>query len=222
MPQIAVFFERGERPDGPPAARRASRRQLTLALKQAWGGAGIACLLAGLRWHRRACWVPLTSVLGGALVRQATPGQMVTNIPWPLMLGLLRGSDLCHALIQGQLESFALPAVTSSNSVKPGHLAVTAADGGRATLDYEVRKCQHQNTLQTCSSEGLQFLPLVVEGCAGGWGPTATKTWHQLSDAPAAEVANAGFGHCSPAGECRFASSGNGIIARWLLLDHLV
>ena len=72
-------------------------------------------------------------------------------------------------------------AVTSG--MRQGHLAATAADGGRATLDYEVRKCQHQNTFQLCSSEGLQFLPLLVEGCAGGWGPTATKTWHQLSAA---------------------------------------
>ena len=42
---------------------------------------------------------------------------------------------------------------------------------------------QHLNTWQACATEGLQFLPLVVEGCAGGWGPTASKTWQLLAAA---------------------------------------
>ena len=72
-------------------------------------------------------------------------------------------------------------AVTSG--LRQGQLAHSIADGGRATLDYEQRKCQHLNTWQACATEGLQFLPLVVEGCAGGWGPTASKTWQLLAAA---------------------------------------
>lgn len=75
-------------------------------------------------------------------------------------------------------------AVTSG--LRQGHLAASVADGSRAALDYEVRKCQFQNTHQLCASEGLQFLPLVVEACASGWGPTALRTWKLLADALAA------------------------------------
>jgi hypothetical protein len=43
-------------------------------------------------------------------------------------------------------------------------------------------------TLQACATEGLQFIPLVVEACGGGWGPTALKTWRFLSAAIAART----------------------------------
>ncbi|CAK9057677.1 unnamed protein product [Durusdinium trenchii] len=59
-------------------------------------------------------------------------------------------------------------AVTSG--LRSGHLPSTVADGRRAVSDYE----------------GLQFLPLVAEACSGGWGPTALKTWKELSVALAA------------------------------------
>eukprot|EP00435_Cladocopium_sp_Y103_P062067 s521_g23.t1 len=72
-------------------------------------------------------------------------------------------------------------AVTSG--LRQGQLVHSIADGARAALDYEQRKCQHLNTWQACATEGLQFLPLVVEGCGGGWGPTASKTWHLLAAA---------------------------------------
>ena len=72
-------------------------------------------------------------------------------------------------------------AVTSG--LRQGHLAASVADGARATQDYEVRKCHYQDTLQTCTSEGLQFFALVVEACARGWGPTAVRTWRLLADA---------------------------------------
>lgn len=38
----------------------------------------------------------------------------------------------------------------------------------------------HQRTEAQCRAQGLQFLPIVAEGCAGGWGPTAMAVFRQL------------------------------------------
>ena len=65
--------------------------------------------------------------------------------------------------------------VAVTSGLRQGHLAASAADGSKASMDYEVRKCHHLDTLQACATEGLQFIPLVVEACGGGWGPTALK-----------------------------------------------
>lgn len=74
-------------------------------------------------------------------------------------------------------------AVTSG--MRPVLLPRTATDGKHAVLEYEARKCAHQNTWDTCRGEGLQFLPLVAEACGGGWGPTAMKTLKELASAVA-------------------------------------
>ena len=76
--------------------------------------------------------------------------------------------------------------VAVTSGLRQGHLAASAADG----MDYEVRKCRHLDTLQACATEGLQFIPLVVEACGGGWGPTALKTWRSLSAAIAARTSD--------------------------------
>ena len=78
--------------------------------------------------------------------------------------------------------------VAVTSGLRQGHLAASAADGSKASMDYEVRKCHHLDTLQACATEGLQFIPLVVEACGGGWGPTALKTWRSLSAAIAART----------------------------------
>ena len=56
----------------------------------------------------------------------------------------------------------------------------SAACGRSAATNYEGRKRAHQNTEQHCHSQGLQFVPLVVEACCGRWGPTASATWKKL------------------------------------------
>ncbi|CAL1165219.1 unnamed protein product, partial [Cladocopium goreaui] len=43
------------------------------------------------------------------------------------------------------------------------HLAASAADGSKASMDYEVRKCHHLDTLQACATEGLQFISILGE-----------------------------------------------------------
>ena len=75
-------------------------------------------------------------------------------------------------------------AVTSG--MRLGSLAQTAANGQHAVVEYEVKKCSHQNTLATCGAEGLQFLPLVAEACGGGWGPIALQTFKAIATAVAA------------------------------------
>ena len=70
-------------------------------------------------------------------------------------------------------------AVTSG--MRLGVVARSAADGQLAASEYEARKCSHQQALATCTAEGLQFIPLVVEACGGGWAPTAMKTWKGIT-----------------------------------------
>eukprot|EP00438_Fugacium_kawagutii_P020941 Skav211832 [mRNA] locus=scaffold305:639454:640032:- [translate_table: standard] len=69
-------------------------------------------------------------------------------------------------------------AVTSG--MRSGSLRTSAGDGSAAVRDYEARKCQYKNTQQQCADQGLQFVPLVVEACAGGWGGHAVRVWRQL------------------------------------------
>ena len=77
-------------------------------------------------------------------------------------------------------------AVTSG--MRQSVLTASVTDGSRASTDYEARKCQHLSTLEACTSEGLQFVPLVVEACGGGWGPIALKTWRSLGEAISART----------------------------------
>jgi hypothetical protein len=67
-------------------------------------------------------------------------------------------------------------------------LTASVTDGSRASTDFEARKCQHLSTLEACTSEGLQFVPLVVEACGGGGGPIALKTWRSLGEAISART----------------------------------
>lgn len=67
-------------------------------------------------------------------------------------------------------------------------LAASAADGASAAINYESRKCSHHLTEQLCAGQGLQFVPLVVEACGGGWGPAAMNTWRKLGALHAAHI----------------------------------
>ena len=78
--------------------------------------------------------------------------------------------------------------VAVTSGLRQGHVANSALDGSKACMDYEVRKCSHLDTSAACATEGLQFVPLVVEACSGGWGPTALKTWRSLAAAIAART----------------------------------
>ena len=72
--------------------------------------------------------------------------------------------------------------VAAASGLRSGDLARTAADGAHAATAYEARKRAHLDTEALCRNEGLQFVPLVVEACAGGWGPTAVRTLRALGE----------------------------------------
>ena len=57
----------------------------------------------------------------------------------------------------------------------------SATDGTTAVCAYEDIKRSHLGTELACQSEGLTFIPVVVEADGGGWGPAAHKTWNQLA-----------------------------------------
>jgi hypothetical protein len=70
-------------------------------------------------------------------------------------------------------------AVTSG--LRTDFLAATARDGGAAVVAYEGTKCEHLNTQDHCNSEGLTFIPMVVDAHGGSWGPQARKVWTELA-----------------------------------------
>jgi hypothetical protein len=66
--------------------------------------------------------------------------------------------------------------LAATSGMRGSVLATSAGDGASAAANYEIRKKIHHNTAQLCAGQGLQFIPLVVEACGGGWGPTAVAT----------------------------------------------
>jgi hypothetical protein len=58
-------------------------------------------------------------------------------------------------------------------------------DGTLAARTYEHRKCTFLDTYAHCQSEGVRFLPFVVEGAGGSFGPSARKTLSLLANAAA-------------------------------------
>ena len=70
--------------------------------------------------------------------------------------------------------------LAATSGMRGSVLATSAGDGASAAANYEIRKKIHHNTAQLCAGQGLQFIPLVVEACGGGWGPTAVATFRKL------------------------------------------
>ena len=78
--------------------------------------------------------------------------------------------------------------LAATSGMRGSVLAASAADGASAAINYESRKCSHHLTEQLCAGQGLQFVPLVVEACGGGWGPAAMNTWRKLGALHAAHI----------------------------------
>ena len=72
-------------------------------------------------------------------------------------------------------------AVTSG--LRTDHLEQTAANGMTCLTIYENKKNTYLDTAAHCSSEGINFIPMVVEAHSGAWGPAATKVWLKLGKA---------------------------------------
>ena len=74
-------------------------------------------------------------------------------------------------------------AVTSG--LRTDLLEQTVADGSSCLSTYEHYKNSFLDTAAHCSSEGIAFLPMVVEAHSGAWGPAASKVWLKLGKAVA-------------------------------------
>ncbi len=65
----------------------------------------------------------------------------------------------------------------------------TVADSARgpdAVLTrYEDHKCIHQDTKAQCQSQGITFVPMVMEAVGGGWGRVARGVWSELAKSSA-------------------------------------
>ena len=72
-------------------------------------------------------------------------------------------------------------AVTSG--LRTDLLEQTAADGLSCLRSYESTKNSFMDTAAHCASEGLTFIPMVMEAHSGAWGPAATKVWLKLGKA---------------------------------------
>ena len=69
-------------------------------------------------------------------------------------------------------------AVTSG--MRSTNLHRSAIDHTAAVVDYEASKRSYLSTASQCEQQGLQFLPVVVEGHGGTWGPTAKEVFKVL------------------------------------------
>ena len=74
-------------------------------------------------------------------------------------------------------------AVTSG--LRTDLLEQTVADGSSCLSTYEKFKNSFLDTAAHCASEGIAFVPMVVEAHSGAWGPAASKVWLKLGKAAA-------------------------------------
>ena len=75
-------------------------------------------------------------------------------------------------------------AVTSG--LRTSMLASSAANPSAAVNTYADTKRAHLNTAQQCQEEGINFIPMCVDGAGGGWGDDAERVWAGLAHAIAA------------------------------------
>ena len=57
----------------------------------------------------------------------------------------------------------------------------SAADPTSAVVQYEGYKETFLDTKAHCLSEGITFIPMIVDACGGGWGPQACRVWTELA-----------------------------------------
>ena len=69
-------------------------------------------------------------------------------------------------------------AVTSG--LRTDLLEQTAVDGMSCLRSYEHTKNTFLDTANHCASEGISFVPMIIEAHSGAWGPAAAKVWLKL------------------------------------------
>jgi len=70
-------------------------------------------------------------------------------------------------------------AVTSG--LRTDALQASALDARQCVGNYESAKRLYLDTAAQCTEQGIQFIPMVVEGHGGSWGPAAKDTWKPLA-----------------------------------------
>ena len=70
-------------------------------------------------------------------------------------------------------------AVTSGLRVDA--ISDSIGDPDAAPTRYEDFKCSHQGTKVDCQSQGITFVPMVMEATGGGWGRVARGVWSELA-----------------------------------------
>ena len=60
-------------------------------------------------------------------------------------------------------------------------LAESANDSSAAVIAYEGFKDGYLDTKTACATDGITFIPMVVDACGGGWGPQACAVWKELA-----------------------------------------
>ena len=62
-------------------------------------------------------------------------------------------------------------------------LQETVSVASSCLTSYEHFKNSFMDTASLCASEGISFVPMVVEAHSGAWGPSASKVWSKLGKA---------------------------------------
>ena len=57
----------------------------------------------------------------------------------------------------------------------------TIRDRSAAITAYEQFKRDHHNTENDCTSQGITFIPMVIEAAGGGWAPSAERVLSELA-----------------------------------------
>ena len=70
-----------------------------------------------------------------------------------------------------------------ASGLRADSVVASAQDGASALRANEDFKCAHLDTQRTCSTEGLLFIPVIVEADGGGWGASAKKVFYSLAKA---------------------------------------
>ena len=68
-----------------------------------------------------------------------------------------------------------------TNGIRNTMLRASVNDAEAAACAYENYKRSFLNTAEQCRQEGLEFVPVVMEGCSGAWGPAARKVWSHIA-----------------------------------------
>ena len=60
-------------------------------------------------------------------------------------------------------------------------LADAVHDRDNILTRYEDFKCSFKDTKSLCNSQGISFIPMVMEAVGGGWGKEARRVWSELA-----------------------------------------